>query len=259
MGDGRIMPGQWSWAAASCRGTAHEKDGSRKQDAFSAFSVPGPEGIFVAVVCDGAGSATFGGEGASLACRTFVLAIRNHFGRTKEFPTESELLQWLDAARDLLGVAAANRSVSFREFSTTLIVVIANGSRLLTLQVGDGGVVAQDADTGEWFAASWPQQGEYASTTYFITSEELPTAKLSVAERPISAVFAFSDGLERLALNFADEVPHAPFFDQMSKPFRTSKIPGKNRPMSDALDSFLGSDQVCRRTEDDKTLVIAVR
>jgi len=65
----------WTWAAASRRGTGHQAAGERRQDAFRTVSAGGGD-LFVAVACDGAGSATHGGEGASIAAWTLAEAAR---------------------------------------------------------------------------------------------------------------------------------------------------------------------------------------
>jgi hypothetical protein len=72
-------------------------------------------------------------------------------------------------------------------------------------------------------------------------------------------VSVFSDGLERLALDLAAKQPFAPFFDSIISPVAGSALIGKDIDLSSKLDSFLGSDGINRRSDDDKTLVLAVR
>lgn len=84
---------RWRWALASQIGTSHIRLGTRKQDALKTFTLQGKDGrqILCAMVCDGAGSAQYGGEGASLTCRIISQAIRQHFSDTDMMPNTVEI------------------------------------------------------------------------------------------------------------------------------------------------------------------------
>ncbi|PTQ59138.1 hypothetical protein C8J45_1168 [Sphingomonas sp. PP-CE-3G-477] len=73
------------------------------------------------------------------------------------------------------------------------------------------------------------------------------------------AIVLMSDGLERLALDFAAQTPHHPFFETMVKPVETSVTVGRDQRLSQTLANYLGRDAVNARTDDDKSLLIAVR
>src|SRR4028119_1553063 len=64
----------WRVVAASVRGKSHEKVGQLCQDAHHWEKLP--EGVLVATVADGAGSATLGKVGAIIAAQTAVETIR---------------------------------------------------------------------------------------------------------------------------------------------------------------------------------------
>jgi hypothetical protein len=49
------------------------------------------------------------------------------------------------------------------------------------IHVGDGACAVRLNNARSWLVPSWPAQGEYASTTYFVTDDPKP--------RTISAVF----------------------------------------------------------------------
>jgi hypothetical protein len=75
---------------------------------------------------------------------------------------------------------------------------------------------------------------------------------------PIDQIAVFSDGIERLALEFSSKTAHGPFFESMFAPMRDAS-PGRDRPLSRALQRFLDGPTVCDRTDDDKTLILAKR
>jgi hypothetical protein len=72
----------------------------------------------------------------------------------------------------------------------------------------------------------------------------------------IAEVSLFTDGLERLALNFAEKRAFAPFLTSMSRAVSTQS-PGRKRQLSQELRSFLESPAVTQRTDVDKTLIMA--
>jgi Protein phosphatase 2C len=249
----------WTWAAARCRGVSHERASVRIQDAFTCIAPRAPSHPIAVVVSDGAGSASHGGQGASLICRTIALHVRRHFAAVTSLPDEERLESWVDAVRDQISAVASRRQLLPRDFAATLVFVVSDGTDSLTLHVGDGCAVVRDVERSTWTALTWPDHGEYASTTCFVTDQ--PNARIRIARHKgeISAVAVFSDGLERLVLDLRSKQPHSPFFDGMIAPVASSLSMGKDRELSRKLITFLNSDHVNNRTDDDKTLVLAAR
>jgi hypothetical protein len=70
-------------------------------------------------------------------------------------------------------------------------------------------------------------------------------------------VAVFSDGLQRLALNMADNTAHEPFFTNFFRVLGAS-TPEQGDQLHGALLRFLRSPDVNERTDDDKTLALAV-
>lgn len=250
---------RWTWAAASCRGTSHQLANLPLQDAFKCTIGLSPDEPIIVAVSDGAGTASYGGQGASLVCRSMAASARKHFETTASLPSDQDLENWVDAVRDHIAAIAARRQLSPRDFAATLILIISNGVDSVTLHVGDGCAVLKQADTGSWIAATWPEHGEYASTTSFVTDE--PAARVRIASHvgQISAIAAFTDGLERLVLDLRAKQPHGPFFERMILPVASSDVRGREAQLSAKLRAFLDSDQVNNRTDDDKTLVLVAR
>lgn len=246
---------QWRWVASSRIGTSHQRLGTRKQDAFKCFLAPSQSPIVCAIVADGAGSAEFGGQGASIVCRILSSTLKAHFNTTNDLPSSDDIWAWLDNTRDCLGNAANNRAVRRQSFASTLVMLIASQDRLVVAHIGDGAVVARD-NMGKWTALSWPENGEYASTTYFVTDDPVPRLRVTEIPAAYDGYALFSDGIEDIGLDTSGLTPHQPFFNAMIRPLDQSTILGHNQSLSSALGTFLDSERVCVRTDDDKSLIL---
>ena len=133
------------------------------------------------------------------------------------------------------------------------LLSMANGT--LVLQVGDGAVVV-DCGTGLEVAVV-PMSGEYANMTHFVTDEGAVSvlATKTYPERALR-VAAFTDGIQRLALNLANNTPHVPFFSPFFNGMAKATAEQEDQ-LQGLLVKFLGSQPVNERTDDDKTLALA--
>jgi hypothetical protein len=174
-------------------------------------------------------------------------------------PTDEQVKRWLDRVRDRIYIAATTRTANPRDFAATVVAVVTDGFRTMVVQVGDGCAAVKDADTGDWVVPIWPDHGEYASTTWFVTDDPEPKCRIHCEQRSISAVAVMSDGLERLALNLGAQQPFGGFFNGMIGPVTASSVEGRDTHLCLELGEYLKSETVCARTDDDKTLVLAVR
>lgn len=249
----------WRVVAASQAGTSHAADGRPCEDSCWAqvdTTVSGQEVLSI-FVCDGAGSAKHGGEGAELAVAAAAEFIarqlkRSEFALNDQFGVDCTL-----AVRERLYAMAEHRGVPARELACTFLGVVVTPTQTLALQIGDGGIVL-DVCNGLEVAVA-PMSGEYANMTHFVTDEDAVT-QLATKVYPEQArcVAAFSDGLQRLALNLTNNTPHAPFFAPFFKVLGTTGE-GREDELQHALRKFLDSQPVNERTDDDKTLALAVR
>jgi hypothetical protein len=108
----------------------------------------------------------------------------------------------------------------------------------------------------EWDTICWPENGEYASTTFFITDDPTPRLNIIRRDRLYDAFALFSDGVGDLALSVMDKRAHPGFFNPMMRPVDSSLTSGKLPELSQKLRSYLAGTSVCERTDDDKTLVL---
>lgn len=250
---------RWGFAAASVRGTSHVRAGIRLQDAKRCFEVPisSTQSALVAVVADGAGSAARGGEGAAIVCRTIAVAAAAALANRSMLPSDEEIWGWVDDIRDKIQVAAASRSLTARDFATTMVMLISVPSGILTAHIGDGAVVGRAMATKEWSVLSAPAHGEYASTTYFVTDDPTPRLRTARHLEGHDAIAVFSDGIESLVIDYATGSASPGFFGPMVRPLEANRVIGRDHDTSRKLQAFLDGERINERTDDDKTLIIA--
>jgi len=251
----------WSWIGACSTGSSHIKTGTGCQDFGACIEVPYGEGTaLVAVVSDGAGSAQFSSMGSRAVVRTMVRQLAD-FARSasaSQIITDELARQWLDDARDRISAIASGMDAKPRDFAATLVAAVVLPSSMTVCHVGDGACAARRQGQQNWEVASWPAHGEYASTTFFVTDDPQPDLRMTYRDGEFCDLAIFSDGLERLALDFANNSAFNRFFDPMSAPL-AGLPPGRGRVLSGQLRKFLGGPQVVERTDDDKTLIVAKR
>ena len=242
----------WRWAAASEIGTSHIRSGDRLQDAFTVSTVG--KGCVLAIVSDGAGSAKFGFSGAWLACRVLKVRFREWFSDNEALPDDDTLKDWIDEIRDRISMAADRRGTSPRQFAATLAALFVAPTEILALHIGDSAIVGRCGL--EWEALCWPENGEYASTTFFITDDPSPRLNIIRQQRQHDAFAIFSDGVGDLALSVIDKRAHPGFFNPMIRPVDSADASGRLPELSRKLRSYLAGPTVCERTDDDKTLIL---
>lgn len=245
------------WAIASAIGTSHLRSGTRKQDWARCLHINALDNdIFFGIVSDGAGSASYGGQGAAIICYSLTQKVRLHFKKKSKMPDDNEIWSWIDSTRDLIGKSASNQNISRREYSATLVAMIVTRAEVLIFHIGDGCVVARKADNLQWISLSWPETGEYASTTYFLIDDPFPKMKITRYVNEFNAFSLFTDGIENLALDFKINAPHPPFFNNLLKAVDDSTLRKNLSSLSSALFEFLNSEKINERTDDDKSLII---
>jgi hypothetical protein len=242
----------WRWASASVIGTSHIQNGGRLQDAYAVSELG--NGCIFAVVSDGAGSAKFGAFGAWLTCRFLSVRFREWVHENPELPTDEDLSDWIDELRNRISAIAARRGTVPRQFAATLAAMVVAPDEAVTLHIGDSAIVGRKG--GKWEVLCWPENGEYASSTYFVTDEPEPRLNIIRHPREHGAFALFSDGVGDLALSHLERVAHTRFFDPMLRPVDVASGEGRLVELSAKLATYLASPSVGERTDDDKTLIL---
>jgi len=252
--DGRVP---WRYASASVIGTAHLDTALPCQDACMARQIN--EEVLLLVLSDGAGSATHSDEGATLVCSSLLELVTGFFQGNKgiaEVGAETAY-EWFGAIVDRLHKYAATCDLQPRDLACTLVAALLAPEASVFLHLGDGAIVT--CREGHYEVASWPDNGEYANTTYFITDDRaIERLRVLLREPPADEIALFSDGLQMLALQFSTRQPHTPFFDPMFSRLRCEQS-GESATVLYLLADYLNSPVINGRTDDDKTLILASR
>ena len=257
---------KWQVAHASVIGTSHEKTRLPCQDAGCCRIVSGPDGrdVLLAVACDGAGSASRSLDGATLTVDRFLrdLSCVSRYsgldGVTKEFVED-----WLSRVRSEIRDLAESDDLSPREFACTILGAVVGHDRAAFFQIGDGAIVVSNrSEPDDYGWVFWPQHGEFANQTNFITQDNaLELLEFELEERCVDEIAMFTDGIERLVLDLQEKTAHAPFFRTLFGWLANSDRAAVNEeiPTSEVIERYLGSKQINDRTDDDKTLILASR
>lgn len=237
-------------------GPSHVREGLPCQDHSHVADLPEWE-LALLVCSDGAGSASRSEVGSEIACRTLADEVTNFAqrGGRVEDVTRETAVEWLEAVRGKLETQAAALGLEVRQLACTVVAALLGREDAVFLQVGDGAVVV--AASGSPQVVFWPDQGEYANTTFFVTGPDaVARLKLLHLKDLVTDVALFTDGLQSIALRYQSKEPHWPFFAPMFSRLRSDE---DWQELNTPLQAFLQSEAVTSRTDDDCTLVLASR
>lgn len=237
----------WKLVLGSVQGTSHVQSGQPCQD-YCAGHIAGK--TLVAACADGAGSAELSQLGSKVSVDRFLEVASGD-----AMPTEEQVAAWIHAARErLIEEAEASKSTP-RQLACTFVAALVGDGWAAFAQVGDG-VIVFDGPVGYEFAF-WPDNGEYANTTRFLSEDDFQQhLRIEIVERNISELAVLTDGLQMLALDMAGAKVHDRFFTPLFKAVRSGP---DEAALQTSLLEFLGSKRVNERTDDDKTLLLATR
>jgi len=250
----------WRHSGLSVTGSGHAKTATPCQDVHAILDTGC---LLVLAVADGAGSARY----AELAAVQATKQALDWFQSGRPLPAdapawEAELRGLLGSLRDGLAAAADRLGCPARDLACTFLLALVTADALIGVQVGDGAIVYRPPpgeSAADLALLIVPQRGEYLNETVFLISDTcLQDARFAYRASAPADLALFSDGLQMLALDMSVQppAPHAPFFDPFFNFVRGQPDPARR---ADQLRVFLESERVCARTDDDKTLVIAVR
>ena len=208
------MAAIWRHISHSVRGAAHLDENSSCQDhnCVRILSVESADSL-IACVADGAGSAKHSAIGSEIACDAVKELATVYFEQhgCVDDVDDKVALHWCKEARTRIRDEANLREVPPRQFATTLCVAVVGTARSSFFQIGDGAIILGSG--GVYGVVFWPQSGEYANTTNFLTSDDYADhVEFRSTDTRFSDLALLTDGLERLALRFDNQTPHAPFF-----------------------------------------------
>jgi len=251
----------WKYGFSSAIGTAHARASVPVQDASRATVLTDSNGaeILVAVVSDGAGSAALSHIGAQQACELWLEAVRTYVaagGRVAPL-AQDFLPHWIEAFQQQIESTARASGLEVEEYACTFLSAVIAPDCAAYFQLGDGAMI--EAVGSDWNVVCWPQQGEYANTTHFLTeADAAQKCFVELRNHSVDEVALFTDGIQNLVLDYRTRTAHAPFFEPLFAWVRP-RATGYSAELSEALSVYLNSAKMNARTDDDKTLVLATR
>ena len=253
----------WKIARASRQGTKNIRRDRPCQDhaVWAALPIAGSHTL-VAAVADGLGSADMADRGARIATNVAVREASLLMWQQPDALQPERIETILDhavlKARQRIQDVASRESVEPSRMATTLLLVVHINDTMATAQVGDGAAIVS-VQPGRYITFSKPERGEYANETHSITSPRaLQNCRIDIAtsQRPVEVIALMTDGMVSLTLAASDHQPHEPFFQMMTDWLRTHDGPAHpNQQLADLLQSH----RITARTDDDTTLLLAVR
>ncbi len=253
-----MTPHMWKLLCESVSGVSHESAGLPCQDHSSGeWTQSSGETVLLLACADGAGSAEHAEIGSKFACEAITRELREALGGSlRVSDIDGDMVKgWHRRVRELLSEEADRRSAPLRAFACTLLTAVVGEQTAVFSQLGDGAIILQEGDAYQ--AVFWPQSGEYLNTTNFLTDLEFERRiEFQTHPRRVDELALVTDGLQMLALRYVDKSVHSPFFLPMFQALRAAKSASElQTPCRD----FLTSPSVNRRTDDDKTLILATR
>jgi hypothetical protein len=252
----------WRVIAASVKGSSHQEKMLPCQDVYAFRVLPGGE--LLAAVSDGAGSAGRSQDGAHRSVEAALAgleALCQGVLPGDEAGWQAAIRSLFDEIQQELIALADAAGAPLNDFSATLTCALVTAEWLVVGQIGDGIAVAESATSANGmeyplFLIARPQRGEYANETFFLTQPDAARSVIVYAtRRPVRTLALATDGLLRLAIRLPGYEPHSGFF----KPLFAFAREATNETLAQAeLAAFLASERVCMRTDDDKTLLLAV-
>ena len=247
--DSNISNNTWIVVGASVKGNGHIECDMSCQDNHKFESIG--NGWGVAVVSDGAGSATHSELGSKVVCERGIYHFKNLIDeqgwlKNNTLPTDMEWWQKsydvLKTIRNEVAMVAKKNNVEVKSLSATCLVVIYSPWGLLAVHVGDGRMGYKSA-SGEWKAMMTPHKGDEANQTIFLVSDfwSIPNFVLSgvlvpecvVVREPVKAFALMSDGCENTAWRCTTQNPETGKYYDQNKPFE-----GFFNPLEETLASF---------------------
>ena len=213
----------------------------------------GSEDVLLAAIADGAGSASHSQIGSGEAVQHLLKLVLQSDVKVADI-SQQQACVWYKEVLEHLKSVAVRESLPIGELACTLLLAVVWKNGAVLGQIGDGAWVLEK--DGALLTGTWPETGEYANITVFLTTEgALENLQFQRIDGKISAVAGFTDGIQMLALDFGQRTPGERFFKSMFGSLRGS---ADETELIAPLQQMLASEVICSRTDDDKTLVLGV-
>lgn len=230
-----------------------DRNGDQKQNQDCALDFYDGH-LAIIVVCDGAGSKTFGGVGSNYLCRVLIRHLRLTKPSDHVIFRES-IERAIDSFRCVIErlCRQKNLKVTLEDFACTMMVCFRQISAHRTLNycahLGDGAIFYLDSAFESAEFVSLPENGEYANQTYFVTDENW-LDHLRIHSPPDEAfnLILMTDGVTPMALK-----NNEPFFDFV-RPLMSFLNNSSSQEGGQSLAKMLCSKKSLTISADDKSI-----
>lgn len=246
---------------ASVRGSSHYERGIPCQDACRYEQIN--EDFVICCVADGAGSSIASHISSQLLVNLCIRECKNILVIKGFIPeTKKRWHRFMKHVFNRLRFAIAQlvrhqgEYLSYKDFRTTLSLAIVHPQYVIAAQIGDGAIVIQTLNN-KLITLCKPKNGEFANQTYFLGKKDNVPKHLQFAfyRRKVSAIALMTDGLTDLALKQAEN--HSPFAGFFKPLFNIVQNSNDVSDTEAELYAYLYSENICKKTKDDKTLILA--
>lgn len=249
----------WKYLNVSVKGTSHKEDNIPCQDSSSCLIVKGSDCQYlIAVASDGAGSAVNAEVGSKFICQKFVNDIEKCLKdrlSVKDF-TKDFFRKWIVSFQEELQEQAETENFLLRDYACTFLATIIGKDSACFAQIGDGAIVFK-GDDSEYSFMFLPQQGAFVNQTYFSTDKNaIDKLEFVYLEKKIDEVAVFTDGIQDLVIDFKTLTVNEEFFSQWFEWLCQIESIDDGKL---GLKSYLNSPKINEKTDDDKTLLLAIR
>src|SRR5262245_1528180 len=218
LGNCCMKESEWTYICSSVIGSRHLEAGLPCQDASDCKFVrlTDDSEVLIAVASDGAGSAQYAQAGSATACARFVSDVRASLDKyaSISFLTADYLKEWIAAFQHEIKVIAEQNETSPREYACSFAAAIIADEQGAIAQIGDGRIVILEAETNHSYqTVFWPQQGEFANQTNFLTDAKTEANLMfTTIYRNIEEIAVFTNRMQSLVLDEKNQTAHNPFF-----------------------------------------------
>ena len=251
----------WITAQASVVGSSHIESGSPCQDAHVVREIKANEWL-VAVVCDGAGSASRSDEGAQYVANF----VADEFCRLADLFDSRPPGSWINdfLLERILELRAELKSLAgkddIQELNCTLVACLVGPDGGFSLHIGDGNLVGgytekdHNPPTRNLYH-SLPENGEYANETFFITENHWVKHIRLTSLPPLDWVLCLSDGGAALAMEGEKTLKDKFLIPVINDVFKHEDSESRLA----LLEKYLKDPKADSVTSDDKTMVVACK
>lgn len=249
----------YKYCFASVIGTSHKITNTAKQDNLCVINLNiNDKDYFISAVADGAGRAKYSDRTSKFVCKFLTKKMTNwlKMNELSEF-NKNIATSWIRQFQSILKrYMKIYKFETVKDFATTILFAVLSNRGNIFFQIGDGAISVGNDDNLK--CVFKPQKGEYVNTTYFATQDNFEKYLMFEKNNDNIERFAMqTDGIETISLiNYKE--PSLAFFNPLFDCLRVESL-GYSEDLSVELSEFLASDRVNKRTNDDKTLVIAMK